>query len=34
MLITIPMFIDIITTLFSEIDKEMLIFIKGMMDGS
>lgn len=34
MLITIPMFIDIITTLFSEIDKEMLILIKGMMDGS
>lgn len=34
MLISIPMFIDIITTLFSEIDKEMLILIKGMMDGS
>ncbi len=32
-LISIPMFIDIITTLFSEIDKEMLILIKGMMDS-
>jgi len=34
MLISIPVFIEILTTLFSDINKEMLILIKGMMDGS